>query len=166
MLRIVQAVTEEVNRLLACISRMNSNGCIQVRIHSIFLDQKCSSNHSSNLISVIVILHCKGEMFLVSLNSIFDFLSDQKQNAKKMNNLLESITSVMMLQLNQLLEIAISLLKFVRFSSQNFFFRLKVFSMLFKRSSSVWNSTKSCSYGVSGEGNANLVFGQLDRRTV
>ena len=42
MLRIVQAVTEEVNRLLACISRMNSNGCIQVRIHSIFLDHKCS----------------------------------------------------------------------------------------------------------------------------
>ena len=31
MVRIVQAVTEEVNRLLACISRMNSNGCIQVR---------------------------------------------------------------------------------------------------------------------------------------
>jgi len=29
MVRIVQAVTEEVNRLLACISRMNSNGCIQ-----------------------------------------------------------------------------------------------------------------------------------------
>ena len=80
MLRIVQAVTEEVNRLLACISRMNSNGCIQVRIHSIFLDHKCSSYHSSNLISVIVILHCKGEMFLVimSLNSIFDFLNDQK----------------------------------------------------------------------------------------
>ena len=80
MLRIVQAVTEEVNRLLVCISRMNSNGCIQVRIHSIFLDHRCSSYHSSNLISVIVILHCKGEMFLVimSLNSIFDFLSDQK----------------------------------------------------------------------------------------
>ena len=80
MLRIVQAVTEEVNRLLACISRMNSNGCIQVRIHSIFLDHKSSSYHWSNVISVIVILHCKGEMFLVimSLNSIFDFISDQK----------------------------------------------------------------------------------------
>ena len=64
MLRIVQAVTEEVNRLLACISRMNSNGCIQVRIHSMFLDHKCSSYHSS-LTPVNVILHCKGEIFVV-----------------------------------------------------------------------------------------------------
>ena len=31
MVRIVEAVTEEVNRLFCCISRMNSNGCIQVR---------------------------------------------------------------------------------------------------------------------------------------
>ena len=30
MIRIVEAVTEEVNRLFCCISRMNSNGCIQV----------------------------------------------------------------------------------------------------------------------------------------
>jgi len=29
MIRIVEAVTEEVNRLFCCISRMNSNGCIQ-----------------------------------------------------------------------------------------------------------------------------------------
>jgi phosphoheptose isomerase len=30
MLRLVEAVCEEVNRLFCCISRMNSNGCIQV----------------------------------------------------------------------------------------------------------------------------------------
>ena len=31
MVRIVEAITEEVNRLFCVISRMNSNGCIQVR---------------------------------------------------------------------------------------------------------------------------------------
>ena len=36
MVRIVEAVTEEVNRLFCCINRMNSNGCIQVRIYKIF----------------------------------------------------------------------------------------------------------------------------------
>lgn len=35
LLRVVEAVCEEVNRLFCCISRMNSNGCIQawVDIH-------------------------------------------------------------------------------------------------------------------------------------
>jgi len=34
MFRLVESVCEEVNRLFCCISRMNSNGCIQVTLQN------------------------------------------------------------------------------------------------------------------------------------
>ena len=39
MFRLVESVCEEVNRLFCCISRMNSNGCIQVCQHHEFHDK-------------------------------------------------------------------------------------------------------------------------------
>ena len=43
MVRLVEAVCEEVNRLYCCIQRMNSNGCVQA-----WVDIKWVASRASN----------------------------------------------------------------------------------------------------------------------
>ena len=46
MVRLVEAVCEEVNRLYCCIQRMNSNGCVQA-----WVDIKWVAFRASNVVS-------------------------------------------------------------------------------------------------------------------
>ena len=49
MVRLVEAVCEEVNRLYCCIQRMNSNGCVQAWVDIKWVASRASSKASRKL---------------------------------------------------------------------------------------------------------------------
>ena len=56
MVRLVEAVCEEVNRLYCCIQRMNSNGCVQAWVDIKWVASRASTKLRENLSFTITFL--------------------------------------------------------------------------------------------------------------